>query len=687
MLPIGTALVLASIFPLYAQTAEGAGETLEEGDSGGDVKELQKTLNGAGFEVTENPTTYFGPKTSGAVEEFQKENGLIVDGIAGPNTWEALGETDESSAASSDELQEGDSNEHVAELQRDLNEAGFHVTDTPTTYFGPKTREAVQEFQRTYQLQDNGTADEGTLEELNTVLNNSGSASASGTYKSGDDSEYIKELQKDLNEAGFHVTDEPTTYFGPLTETSVENFQKAEGLTIDGVAGANTLEELEEVGGKPESESEPENETEETEESENTASLSIGKSSERIQALQEDLNEAGFHVTDEPTTYFGPKTEKAVEEFQEENDLTTDGAAGTKTLSALEGVLESKEEAEEEESEETNTSNDLLSINDEGEEVQALQEQLNEAGFHVTDQPTTYFGPQTKAAVEEFQQEYELSIDGVAGPETLTKLDEVQEEEENTDPGVLKAESTGQAVVDLQKDLHQLEYYQGKYTEEYDSETSDAVAAFQREYGLAIDGIAGPNTLEAIDGELNQSAPGTLRGKTVVIDPGHGGYDGGAAANGLEEKDIVLDTGMKLKRDLEAMGATVVMTRESDRYLSLDERTQVANNADADAFVSVHVNAGGGVGDESYWYGEHEAERSERLAEDVQERLIEATGAVDRGVHEGNFQVIRDTDIPAILAEIGFIDSSTDAANLSEEDYLDDTSEGLTGGVDQFFEE
>lgn len=649
---------------------------LEEGDSGGDVKELQKTLNDAGFEVAETPTTYFGPKTSGAVEEFQQANGLIVDGIAGPNTWEALDTLTAGTPDSSPGLEEGDSGDRVIELQQDLNEAGFPVTDNPTTYFGPKTKEAVREFQRAYQLQDNGTADENTMSELDTVLNNTGSASASGVYKAGDDSEYIKELQQDLNKAGFHVTDEPTTYFGPRTETSVENFQKAEGLSVDGVAGANTLEALEE-----ENEAEPENEAEETNESEDADSFSEGMSSDRIQALQEDLNEAGFHATDEPTTYFGPKTEEAVENFQQANDLTTDGAAGTKTLSALEGALKEEKEAD------TETSNELLSINDEGEKIRALQEQLNGAGFHVTDQPTTYFGPQTEAAVEEFQQEYELSIDGVAGPETLAKLDEVQEEEENTDPGLLKAGSTGQAVVDLQEDLHQLEYFQGTYTEEYNSETSDAVAAFQREHGLAIDGIAGPNTLGAIDGELNQSAPGTLRGKTVVVDPGHGGYDVGAVANGLEEKDIVLDTGLKLKGDLEAMGATVVMTRETDRYLSLDERTEVANNANADAFVSVHVNAGGGVGDESYWYGEYEAERSERLAEDVQERLIEATGAADRGVKEGNFQVIRDTDIPAILAEIGFIDSSTDAANLSEEEYLDDTSEGLTGGVDQFFEE
>ncbi|SDW43677.1 N-acetylmuramoyl-L-alanine amidase [Marinococcus luteus] len=659
---------------------------MEEGDSGGDVKELQKTLNDAGFEVTETPTIYFGPKTSGAVEEFQQANGLIVDGIAGPNTWEALDTSTASAPDALSGLEEGDSGDRVIELQRDLNEAGFPVTDNPTTYFGPKTREAVREFQRSYQLEDNGIADENTISELDMVLNNTGSASASGVYKAGDDSEYIKELQRDLNEAGFHVTDEPTTYFGPRTETSVENFQKAEGLSVDGVAGANTLEALEEVN-----EAEPESEPEETNESEDTDSLSEGMSSDRIQALQEDLNEAGFHVTDEPTTYFGPKTKEAVKEFQEDNDLTADGAAGTKTLSALEGVLKTKQEAEkkesEEESEEASTSNDLLSINDEGEEVQELQEKLNEAGFHVMDDPNAYFDEDTETAVEEFQQEYELAIDGVAGPETLAKLDEVQEEEENTDPGVLKAESTGQAVVDLQEDLHQLEYFQGTYTEEYNSETSDAVAAFQREHGLAIDGIAGPNTLDAIDGELNQSAPGTLRGKTVVVDPGHGGYDGGAAANGLEEKDIVLDTGLKLKSDLEAMGATVVMTRETDRYLSLNERTEVANNANADAFVSVHVNAGGGVGDESYWYGEHEAERSERLAEDVQEQLIEATGATDRGVKEGNFQVIRDTNIPAILAEIGFIDSSTDAANLREEDYLDDTSEGLTGGVDQFFEE
>src|SRR5699024_1774165 len=90
--------------------------------------------------------------------------------------------------------------------------------------------------------------------------------------------------------------------------------------------------------------------------------------------------------------------------------------------------------------------------------------------------------------------------------------------------------------------------------------------------------------------------------KTIVIDPGHGGRDPGTSGNGLVEKSIALDISKKVEKKLISEGYVVIMTRSTDKYLELGERTSIANNAKADLFLSIHVNSGGGEGVETWWY-------------------------------------------------------------------------------------
>ena len=165
--------------------------------------------------------------------------------------------------------------------------------------------------------------------------------------------------------------------------------------------------------------------------------------------------------------------------------------------------------------------------------------------------------------------------------------------------------------------------------------------------------------------------------KTIVVDAGHNpsGKDRGAIndALGIHEEDVTYEIAEKLKKSLEAMGYTVVMTRESKSAViandseksSLNARVDLAHSTLADLFISIHCNMGGGVGTETYCFATGGA--SEELAKAVQNEIIKATGLRNRGVKTAGFFVIKNTMMPAILIETGFLDNSGDAAYLTSQ--------------------
>lgn len=148
----------------------------------------------------------------------------------------------------------------------------------------------------------------------------------------------------------------------------------------------------------------------------------------------------------------------------------------------------------------------------------------------------------------------------------------------------------------------------------------------------------------------------------VTVDPGHGGIDPGCGEEGALEKDIVLPIAEQLKQFLEEAGVTVVMTRETDKTVSLDKRAATANNAASDLFVSVHCNSyeGEARGMDVYY---HKSEPAKLLAQDILDRAA-AQGLTARQVQKNNYQVLWDTDMPAVLVETGFLTDPTDLANL-----------------------
>lgn len=181
-----------------------------------------------------------------------------------------------------------------------------------------------------------------------------------------------------------------------------------------------------------------------------------------------------------------------------------------------------------------------------------------------------------------------------------------------------------------------------------------------------------------------------LTGRTVTVDAGHGGFDPGAiGTSGLYEKDVVLDISLRLRELLVASGARVHMTRDDDQFISLWDRSDSANMMGSDAFVSIHANAAASQsesarGTETY-YRPEDAE-SRRLAQAVHRSVLSKLDTNDRGIRsQPVWFVVRETEMPAILAEIGFLSYPEEERLLAEPYYRQWAAEGLYNGLVAFF--
>lgn len=179
-----------------------------------------------------------------------------------------------------------------------------------------------------------------------------------------------------------------------------------------------------------------------------------------------------------------------------------------------------------------------------------------------------------------------------------------------------------------------------------------------------------------------------VKGKTIVIDPGHGGTDPGAVGkNKTQEKVISLQTANELKVLLQKAGAKVIMTRTSNtsRKLELSERVAISHKYNADVFISIHYNSGSNTatGIETYYdtkYG-NEAE----LAKFIQTELIKQTGMNDRRVKTEEFYVIYNNEIPSVLVELGFISNPNEEKIIATKAYQQKAAKGIFNGLDKYF--
>lgn len=176
----------------------------------------------------------------------------------------------------------------------------------------------------------------------------------------------------------------------------------------------------------------------------------------------------------------------------------------------------------------------------------------------------------------------------------------------------------------------------------------------------------------------------------IFLDAGHGGSDSGASGNGLKEKDITLDIVLKIAEGLEAYeNAEVILSRSGDNYPSLDDRTKQANNANADIFVSVHINSATDVrarGFESYIFNGTKDSGTIALQNVMHQEILNAAykGMEDRGKKAANFAVLRQSKMKAILTENLFISNAIDAKLLDDATFRQRIAQGHINGLEKF---
>lgn len=211
---------------------------------------------------------------------------------------------------------------------------------------------------------------------------------------------------------------------------------------------------------------------------------------------------------------------------------------------------------------------------------------------------------------------------------------------------------------------------------------------------------------------------------TIVVDPGHGGHDSGARGNGYNEKDIALQVATRLANNLR-QDYNVIMTRDSDFFVPLDTRAKIGNDANADFFISIHLNSGSSSsanGTEVFYFSKKDQgsyatqvakfenkvdgsygdvpfsdfilndifyrknqKTSQAIAESVLNNLINTTGLRRRGVFGANFAVLRGSNSPSILVELGFMNNYSDLSQYLTPDGQERAANAIGSAIRSYF--
>ncbi|WP_404427963.1 N-acetylmuramoyl-L-alanine amidase [Ureibacillus chungkukjangi] len=181
-----------------------------------------------------------------------------------------------------------------------------------------------------------------------------------------------------------------------------------------------------------------------------------------------------------------------------------------------------------------------------------------------------------------------------------------------------------------------------------------------------------------------------LKGRIIVLDPGHGGKDPGAVSGNYTEKAVVFKVANIVKQKLENAGATVKMTRTSDVFPSLEQRVSFAQANFAEVFVSIHVNSAtnsSAKGTETYYSISANANEKEdyQLASNINSQIVNNASMTNRGVKREDWYVVRNSVFPSVLVELGFISNSEDRAKLVDDKYAEIFGDSIYKGILQYY--
>lgn len=183
-----------------------------------------------------------------------------------------------------------------------------------------------------------------------------------------------------------------------------------------------------------------------------------------------------------------------------------------------------------------------------------------------------------------------------------------------------------------------------------------------------------------IDGSEKEGDPNKV---FIVLDAGHGGKDQGTCAGDILEKDINLAVTLKLAEKLKENGAEVLLTRETDVKIELEDRAKLANEEKADLFVSIHCNyyedSTQIKGLECYY--RETSEEGKELAERVSHAFDGIDEVENRGLKTADYRVLRKTDMPAVLIELGYMSNPEECKKLTDEDYQELLAERIAAGI------
>ncbi|GLZ01651.1 N-acetylmuramoyl-L-alanine amidase [Actinoplanes sp. NBRC 103695] len=325
------------------------------------------------------------------------------------------------------------------------------------------------------------------------------------------------------------------------------------------------------------------------------------------------------------------------------------------------------------------------------------------------------FDEDTETAVCAFQQSRGIGVDGLVGTETWAALDGARWKLGartlfHSVPNAL----VGEDVSALQERLLEMGFDSGRADGIYGAQTARAVAQFQREVGLTSDGSCGPQTMKALrrlgrkvvggrpqwlrEAEAFRQSGPNLVGKTIVIDPGHGGGEdlGVVVPDGplrWTEADLVYDVAARLEGRLAAAGMRVHLTRgpQPTQPMTGAQRADLANGLGADLLISLHLDENinpDADGVAAYHYGTGSGVTStvgERLANLVQREIVVRTGMENCRIHYKTWDLLRLTRMPAVRVDLGYLTSPKDRDRLVNPLFREQIVEAILAAVQRMY--